>query len=171
MKKFVVAIAAVALTGAGTLVATATGASAGRPHVPTVLESEVLVGVSGNFVGAANAVRGVPGGGRAWSIASGSVELKANGKLEVSVTGLVLTSTGTNPIANFKATVSCLTTDPAGTGTPTVNVSTDPFPATATGNATFEGKVALPSPCVAPIVFVANGTVGGNGAWFAATGV
>ena len=40
------------------------------------------------------------------------------------------------------------------------------MPATMTGNAEIDAKVALPSPCFAPIVFVTSG--GGN--WFAVTG-
>ncbi len=33
-----------------------------------------------------------------------------------------------------------------------------------------EAQLELPSPCVAPIVFVTNGTGAAPGAWFAATG-
>jgi hypothetical protein len=47
-----------------------------------------------------------------------------------------------------------------------VNVSTTTFPADAGGNSTIEAQVALPKPCIAPIIFV---TSAGN-AWFAATG-
>jgi hypothetical protein len=61
--------------------------------------------------------------------------------------------------------VSCLSSDAAGAPT-TVNVSTDPVPATTTGNAEIDAKAPLPSPCFAPIVFVTSGT----GNWFAITG-
>ena len=48
----------------------------------------------------------------------------------------------------------------------TVNVATDPFPASTSGDSHIKDSVELPSPCVAPIVFV-----GPNPAtWFAATG-
>jgi hypothetical protein len=47
-----------------------------------------------------------------------------------------------------------------------MNVSTDPVPATMTGNAEIDAKVALQSPCFASIVFVTSGT----GNWFAVTG-
>jgi streptogramin lyase len=48
----------------------------------------------------------------------------------------------------------------------TANVSTGQFPADAAGNSEIEDTVALPQPCIAPIVFVASP----DGAWFAATG-
>jgi hypothetical protein len=98
---------------------------------------------------------------------------RTDGRIEVRVRGLVLAagpSAGTNPIAQFKAIVSCLTpmTD-ASSGTlvaATVNRSTNTFPATTTGDADIEDAVSLPSPCIAPIVFVTSPT----GAWFSATG-
>jgi hypothetical protein len=61
--------------------------------------------------------------------------------------------------------VSSLSSNAAGEPT-TVNVATDPVPATMTGNTETDAKVALPSPCFAPIVFVTSG--GGN--WAAVTG-
>jgi hypothetical protein len=48
-----------------------------------------------------------------------------------------------------------------------VNVSTDAFPATTTGDSKIEATVTLPSPCFAPIVFVTSP----GDSWFAATGV
>ena len=48
----------------------------------------------------------------------------------------------------------------------TKNVSTDPVNVGPDGNAEIEAKVDLPSPCFAPIIFVASG----GGAWFAASG-
>ena len=48
----------------------------------------------------------------------------------------------------------------------TVNVSTGLFPADAAGNSEIEETLSLPSPCIAPIIFVTNP----GGAWFAATG-
>lgn len=141
----------------------------------TILEFNTMVGVPRPYTGAINAIRGVPGGGLPWVIGSGEGELKADGKLEVRVTGLVLDPSdqaviaggrgGTNPIPNFKAMVSCLSKDASGNAT-TVNVSTGLFPASSTGNASIEAMVVLPKPCIAPIVFVTSPT----GSWFAATG-
>jgi len=70
-------------------------------------------------------------------------------------------------VPNFRAIVSCLTTDASGSVAATSNVVTDPFPATSTGDADIEALVDLPTPCIAPIVFVTNPT--GTG-WFSVTG-
>lgn len=131
-----------------------------------------MAAVNGPFVGSANPIRGVNGGGLPWQIAEGRGELAGNGKLEVKVRGLVLLNAapvppalrGTNPIASFRAIVSCLTID---NGSPaTTNVATGPFPATATGDSKIEATVALPSPCFAPIIFVGPSAT----TWFAVTG-
>lgn len=66
-----------------------------------------MVGVSGPYVGAANPIRGLSGGGVPWVIADGKGKLRADGRLEVKVKGLVLASTGANPVTAFRAVVSC----------------------------------------------------------------
>ena len=142
---------------------------------PKVLEFDAMIGVPRPYTGATNAIRGVPGGGLPWVIHSGTGELKASGKLEIDVVGLVIDPNdpaaiaagrgGTNPSPNFKAIVSCLSKDAAG-GPVTVNVSTGLFPADAGGNSKIEDKVILPNPCIAPIIFVTSPA----GSWFAATG-
>ena len=160
------------------LLVTAFAAGPASAKSPTILEFNTMVGVPRPYTGSTNAIRGVPGGGLPWVISFGKGELKADGKLEVKVMGLVLDPTdpqvmaggrgGTNPSATFKVTVSCLSRD-TGVTPPvptTVNVSTDPFPADAAGNAQVEAQLSLPSPCIAPIIFVTSGT----GSWFAATG-
>ena len=137
---------------------------------PKILEFDTMVGLPQAFTGTQNLIRGINGGGLPWTISSGSGELKANGELEISVQGLVLAAgpnIGKNPTANFRAIVSCLTSD-AGV----VNVSTGLFPATlgaasaGGGNAEIEASLTLPQPCIAPIIFVTSP----SGAWFAATG-
>jgi hypothetical protein len=47
---------------------------------------------------------------------------------------------------------------------------TDPVPAAPEGDARIEATLTLPTPCVAPIVFVTSGTGAPPGSWFAATG-
>ena len=177
MRKSARILAAAALAG-GLLAGTATVAGAGSGDNDKVIKAEVLVGVQPPFTGATNAIRGVPGGGAPWVIADAAVELRANGRIKVDVEGLVIDPTftgnpaiaGINPVPLFKATVSCLTPDGLG-GVATVNVSTASFPADTAGDSRFDTTVDLPESCVAPIVFVANGVAGSNGAWFAATGV
>jgi hypothetical protein len=136
---------------------------------PKILEFDTMVGIPAGLTGAQSLVplRNINGGGVPWTIAAASGELRANGHLEISVQGLVVASSGSNPSATFRGLVSCVRSD--GTF---ANISTDPFPATlglasaGGGNATIEADLSLPQPCIAPIIFVTSG--GGN--WFAATG-
>ena len=140
-----------------------------------VMDLNSMTGVPRPYTGAINAIRGIPGGGLPWVIGSAEGELKANGKLELQVMGLVIDPNdpaaiargvaGTNPSASFKVIVSCLSKD-ADENPTTVNTSSALFPADASGNAKIEDKLSLPQPCIAPIIFVASPA----GAWFAATG-
>jgi hypothetical protein len=160
------------LLGAVLAVGLIVQASGASPSGQKVLEFDTMVGVTGPFVGSANPIRGVNGGGLPWQIAEGRGELESNGRLEVEVRGLVLLDgppvplalRGTNPISSFRAIVSCLT---IVDGSPaTTNVATGPFPATPTGDSKIEATVGLPSPCFAPIIFVGPSAT----AWFAVTG-
>jgi hypothetical protein len=145
-------------------------ASAGNGRHSTVLRFKTMAGVVGPYVGTANPIRGIPGGGLPWSIAKANGMLRENGDLEVKVKGLVIPVppfNGTNPSPTFRVVVSCMSI--AGGAAVTVNQVTAPFPATTTGNAKFKGNVSLPSPCIAPIVFVTAGT-GAPPQWFSVTG-
>jgi len=127
-----------------------------------VLQFDTMAPVTGPFVGTANPIRDINGGGLPWKIEEGKGKLTA-GEVDVRVRGLVLLD-GQNPAPFFQAIVSCLTID--GDQVVTVNVATAPFPASTTGDSHIKDTVELPSPCVAPIVFVGpNATT-----WFAATG-
>ena len=161
MKKLVVALAVLALGIVGI------ASTAGSAEPVTTLKASTMVGVTGPYVGASGTpIRGVLGGGIPWNIDEGKVVLSADGFLEIKVEGLVLATTGTNPVTTFRGLVSCQTID--GTGAATVtNVSTDPFPASTAGDSKIAQTLDLPDPCIAPIVFVTSP----GGAWFAATGV
>jgi hypothetical protein len=138
-----------------------------------VLETDTMVGVHGPFVGTANPIRGVNGGGLPWVLDEAKVELERDGKLEVEVEGLIIPADdgfGFNPAPFFRAIVSCLSVD-AGGNIVVANVMTtndaevmegDP----SNGDAKIEEDVELPTPCVAPIVFVTSP----DGSWFSATG-
>jgi len=136
-----------------------------------VLEWDVMAPVDGPFVGAGTPVRGLAGGGLPWQIDRARGELRSDGRLEVRVEGLVLARKapvppnlqGTNPIPQFRAVVSCLTPASPVNGE---NVATDPFPASPQGDARVRTTIALPDPCIAPIVFVTSPTE----QWFAVTG-
>ena len=129
-----------------------------------------MVGNTLAFTGAQNPIRGINGGGLPWTLTSGFGELKASGKLEISIQGLVLAAgpnAGRNPIPNFRAIVSCLRGDGS-----VENVTSGLFPATlgaavdGGGNASIETTLSLPQPCIAPMIFVTSPT----GAWFATVG-
>lgn len=152
-----------------------------RERPENLLEFGSMVGVPRPYTGSTNALRGVAGGGLPWVVASAEGELSADGHLEVKVRGLVFDPNdpgviaaglaGRNTVANFRAIVSCLSKDAGGAPT-TVNLMTDQFPATlgfadaGGGDARIEAYLNLPSPCIAPIVFVTSP----GGSWFAVVG-
>ena len=151
------------------LVAQVSGASSTQSEM---LEFDKLAGVNGPFVGTANPIRGVSGGGLPWQIAAAEGHVLPSGRLHVEVQGLVLLDAapvppelqGTNPVPFFKVVVSCLTT--MNGAAVRRNVSTHQFPATTAGDAMVTARVMLPRPCFAPILFVTSPT----DAWFAVTG-
>src|SRR6187397_3123004 len=121
-----------------------------------------MVGVPSGLTGAQSQVplRGINGGGIPWMLSSGEGTLSATGRLHIDVEGLVLAAganAGSNPINMFRGLVSCVKSD--GTFQ---NILTDQFPATTGpaasggGNSTIDADVTLPSPCIAPIVFVTS---------------
>jgi hypothetical protein len=166
-------IAGATLVVASVIAATA-GVSLASGHNQTVLKADVLVGVTGPYTGAANPIRGINGGGVPWAVGDSEVRLRANGRLEAEVHGLVLVATGANPVASFGVTVSCQTIDADGHAAVANVFPLNPdgtrmtFPATMPGgDADIETMVTLPSPCIAPIIFITSP----GGSWFAATGV
>lgn len=105
---------------------------------------------------------GVAGGGAPWVIDEGRATLTADGRLHVEVQGLVLASSGTNPIHTGRAIVACNGAAVA---------STDAVPFSATGDAEVDATVSLPSPCFAPAVFFAGIFASPpTDRWFAVTG-
>jgi hypothetical protein len=164
--------AGIAIAGGVLLVLSLGSQTVSARPTPPMLEFSSMVGVPAALTGtsASAAFRGVNGGGLPWTLTSANGELTKTGHLEVTVTGLVFAAgpnVGANTVASFRGLVSCI--DSSGS---VHNVSTAPFPATVGlasaggGNATIEADLSLPSPCLAPIVFVASP----GGAWFAVTG-
>jgi hypothetical protein len=139
----------------------------GGSSTAKILEFQTMVGVPAALTGSQAPIRGIKGGGVPWTLTSGRGGLTAAGHLEIVVDGLVVASSGSNPSPTFRATVSCLASDGS-----VQNVQTATFPATTGlasaggGDATIEADVALPHPCIAPIVFVTSA----GGSWFASTG-
>lgn len=132
-----------------------------------------MIGVDGSFL-SSDTIRGVMGDELPWTVAMARGALSASGRLRINVRGLVFTNDpsvpadkqGKNDEATFRGLVSCLT-EKSGGGTMTVNVMTDPFPASPQGNAEINGQVALPAQCLAPIIFVMSGS---EDKWFAVVG-
>ncbi len=171
----VVAIA-VGLAAVATLAVIAAPMLAANPSSGLLFAVNQFDGVSGIYVGSANPLRGIPGGGFPWVVSEAHARLIANGEFQVEVEGLVIDPSnataqkdgiaGVNPIPYFFATLSCV----SDTGAVT-NVNTATFPATSTGNATIQQFISLPSSCMAPLVFVRGSRTGSaSGPWFAVSG-
>ncbi len=169
MMKLAKALVVSVLLGSLFFVGSAPAASASGP---AILRFNTMVGVPTTLTGTKSltALRNIPGGGLPWMLSEANGSLTTDGRLKVEVQGLVLAGgplSGSNPIASFRAIVSCVKSD--GTFD---NILTEAFPATTGpassggGDAEIETTVTLPQPCIAPIVFVTSPT----GAWFAATG-
>jgi hypothetical protein len=112
-------------------------------------------------------ILGVPGGGLPWRIERGDARLFADGRLEVSVQGLVFAAgpnEGRNTVPTGRAILACTRADSSVT-----TVLTDTVPFSADGDAHVETTVDLPSTCLAPVVFFA-GQTGAGPRWFAVTG-
>jgi hypothetical protein len=166
MRRAFVLLLGLLAVGAVVVQSTAAQSDGGAPG-KDVLEFDVMTPVVAPFTGTTNPIRGVNGGGVPWQIDRGRGDLRSDGRLEIKVEGLVLVSSGQNPVAQFRGVVNCLTTGSPNVG---VNLVTAPVPASSDGDATIKATVELPDPCVAPIVFVTSGTGAAPGNWFAATG-
>jgi hypothetical protein len=183
---------ATALAGTAVIAAAAAGVSAqavSRPDAgvaasvarhtmhhrsATVLAFDTMAPVAGPFVGAANPIRGIPGGGLPWIIRAASGSVQRDGHVFVEVRGLVLANSSvvpaalrkTNPFPDFRAVISCISTGKADRVV-TRNVVTRAFRATPSGNSTISTDVRLPRLCIAPVVLVTSPT---GASWFSVTG-
>jgi hypothetical protein len=140
-----------------------------------MLEFDRMTPVSGPYVGPANPVRGVHGGGLPWVLSAATGSLDSDGHLILKVRGLVLANhpavppalRGTNPFPAFRAVVSCHSVG-AGDTAAITNISTGDFKASTSGDLVIDARVSLPQPCIAPVVFVTGPS--GVEVWFAVTG-
>jgi hypothetical protein len=179
MRKFkwlLAAISTAALLSAAAVQGVAVASTGHRPaddhEASSVLRFHTMAPVTGPYVSTPNPLRGIPGGGLPWVIKSARGSLDSDGHLVVRVRGLVLADQspvpaalrGTNPLPDFRAVVSCQSIG-AGDSATIANVTTGDFAANSAGDSTINASVNLPSPCIAPIVFVT-----GPGFWLAATG-
>ena len=96
------------------------------------------------------AFHGLPPGGAPWSLQDGSTRLRSNGKFELQVEGLILTTVGTpGPITGIAAAVFC-----GADSTTTPAAVTGIVPLSAEGDAEIEAHLSLPSTCLVPVVLV-----------------
>lgn len=139
-----------------------------------IMAFETMYGVDGPFVGDTNPIRGIIGDELPWEIANFIVgKLDTTGRLRIVVRGLVFKDDpsvppelrGKNDEAQFRGCVSCLTEENGQVVTK--NVITAGFPANTSGDSLIYAKIALPNPCVAPIIMVLAGS---EDKWFAVTG-
>jgi hypothetical protein len=150
------------------LAAGASGASARD----TILSFDGMATVAHPFLaGDNNPVGGLNGGGRPWVVDDASGRLDSDGTLRVRVTGLIIPASegpqfGINPVPFFRAAVSCNLGRAGFDVVLTDNGAEVMIGDPRNGDARIEAKLDLPSPCLAPIVFVTSNT----GAWFAVTG-
>jgi hypothetical protein len=88
---------------------------------------------------------GVKPGGKPWRIDHGIVVLTGAGRLIIEVSGLVVTTTGTNPVPDVAASVYC---------NGALVQTTAPSPFSSSGNAHIRAQITLPSFCPAPAVLL-----------------
>jgi hypothetical protein len=179
MKKYLMTGMALILLAVSVFVG---GGAARAKDTPKLIEFESMVGVPKAYTAPMNnPIRGINGGGLPWVVQEAEGSLSQTGEVRIKIKGLVFDPTdptviarglaNTNPVAAFKAIVSCQSVDASGAAT-VVNVSTNPFPATVGlksaggGNSVISQTISLPKPCLAPIVFVTSP----GGAWFAVIG-
>jgi len=143
--RLALAFAFVAVLAIGNVASTAAGG-------PKILDARMAALPTAGLV-----LDGLTGGGFPWIIDEGHARLFADGRLQVEVEGLVLTSTGANPVASGHAIVTC-------NGAPAATSPTVPF--SPTGDAEVDAVVSLPASCLAPAVFFT--TVSDR--WLAVTG-
>ena len=163
IKSFRFAMLAIGLALAGLAVASSDSQASEGPPRRALTVFNTMYGVEGPFLGAANAIRGLPGDDLPWEIASAMGSVSSDGRVTVFVRGLVFPDDesvpeelrGINDEEEFRAVVSCLSE--SGGMVTEANVATAPFPADIGGNSFIWGQVDLPNPCVAPVVFIVPG--------------
>jgi hypothetical protein len=139
-------VLAAALVAAGVLTAgTAAAASHSGPLGHRDNRGEVLSAALAPSVPTDPAIFGAAPGGAPWKLTHGQADLSSSGRILVDVRGLVLTSTGANPVPDLAASVYC-----AGT----LAATTAPVPFSTTGNARIRTTLSLPALCPVPAILL-----------------
>jgi len=129
-------VAAVALAASGIAGIAAGAPSGGAP----ILQAPVAGSLPTDA-----ALFGVAPGGLPWVVETGSTTLRADGRLDVKVEGLIIPDRGANPLPALAASVVC--NGAVVATTPTVPFST-------AGDARIRTSVSLPERCLAPAVLL-----------------
>ncbi|NUU17597.1 hypothetical protein HP550_10070 [Cellulomonas humilata] len=140
LRRVVTAAAIVATAGLLSAPAAFAGGEHGGGGGRTILRAELAGSLTTDPV-----LFGTTPGGADWVIGDGEARLRQNGRLDVRVEGLVLTSTGANPVPQLAASIAC-------NGTVVVTTAIVPF--SPTGDAVIHARVALPERCIAPVVLL-----------------
>jgi hypothetical protein len=125
--------------------------SGGTSHGHGHGQALVLSGALAPSVPTDASIFGVPPGGASWQLSHGHVRLGQGGDLEINVAGLVLVTTGSNPLPDLAAAVYC---------NGGLSATTTPVPFSSQGNAHIHATVTLPAFCPAPAVLLEPATGG-----------
>jgi hypothetical protein len=94
---------------------------------PTILKFDTMAPVTGPYVGGANPIRTVPGGGLPWMITAGTGMLKSDGRVLVHVRGLVLADRAPVPPL-LQAPTRSLTSGPSSAARASAPAARPPSP-------------------------------------------
>jgi hypothetical protein len=138
------------LAGAAVLVATlgvtvpAFAAGSGAHHSGRSQETLLSARLVGSLT-TDPALFGVNPGGADWSVSRSTVKVKADGRVDVKVRDLVLTSTGANPVPTISASLVCngMVVDTVG-----------PVAYDTEGDARIRDRFSVPDRCLAPAVLL-----------------
>ena len=90
-------------------------------------------------------IAGINPGGVAWVNGPSSVRVRRDGRISVTIRGLVLVTTGANPLPSMVATLVCDNM---------VKASTAPFALSPAGNGSTSDKISVPRHCQDPTVLI-----------------
>jgi hypothetical protein len=139
------AVAGLSLLSGSVAAAASAGSSGGQEMQGSDHHGQLLkASIQGSLVNDP-VLFGVKPGGAPWVISRGEAKLDANGRLEVDVRGLIIPTTGVNPVPMLAASVAC---------NGEVVATTAAVPFSSAGNARIKATVELPARCLAPAVLL-----------------
>jgi hypothetical protein len=131
----------------------------GRHNGRTLLQSSLAPSVLSD-----PPIHSVIRGGAPWVLDRGQVRLRQDGRLRLSVRGLIIPTLGNaGPVTSISASLYC-----GADGDPAAVATTMSAPLSQQGNGTIRDRITLPAKCLAPIILVHPNGLGG--AYIAATG-